>query len=186
MYVASTEICHGMENESLTAGRALDMLRESDEESLPDSFFEVFVADRERRFLGTIFLDALIRARPMTSVETIMHADRRQVKVDDDRETIARLFERYNLISAPVTDNLVGTDGDGSNDADEGNIIAGHTWGIELSDAATSGNRIAGNFIGTNAAGTAASANSRWIARCTCDFGARPLPVKMRLICVAE
>ncbi len=87
-----------------TAGQALDMLRESDEDDLPDSFFEVFVVDGERRFLGTIFLDALIRARPTTGVETIMQVDRRQVKVEDDRETVARLFERYNLVSAPVTD----------------------------------------------------------------------------------
>ncbi len=61
---------------------------------------------------------------------------------------------------APVTDNLVGTDGDGSNDADEGNIIAGHTWGIELSDAATSGNRIAGNFIGTDVTGMLGRGNT--------------------------
>lgn len=87
-----------------TAGQALDMLRESDEDDLPDSFFEVFVVDGERRFLGTIFLDALIRARPTTGVETIMQVDRRQVKVEDDREAVARLFERYNLVSAPVTD----------------------------------------------------------------------------------
>ena len=94
-----------------TAGQALDMLREGDADSLPDSFFEVFVVDDERRFLGTIFLDALIRARPATAVTAIMQVDRRQVKVDDDRETIARLFEHYNLVSAPVTDgggHLVG------------------------------------------------------------------------------
>lgn len=87
-----------------TAGQALDMLRDSDEETLPDSFFEIFVVDGDRRFLGTIFLDALIRARPATPVTAIMQADRRQVAVLDDREQVARIFERYNLVSAPVID----------------------------------------------------------------------------------
>ena len=87
-----------------TAGEALDMLRDTDEEALPDSFFEIFVVDAYQRFLGTIFLDALIRARPETGVTSIMQADRRQVAVRDDREEIAHLFERYNLISAPVVD----------------------------------------------------------------------------------
>ena len=87
-----------------TAGEALDMLRDSDEETLPDSFFEIFVVDAYRRFLGTIFLDALIRARPGTAVTSIMQADRRQVTVLDDREQVAHVFERYNLVSAPVID----------------------------------------------------------------------------------
>ena len=80
------------------------MLRDSDEEALPDSFFEIFVVDAARRFLGTIFLDALIRARPVTAVTSIMQADRRQVAVLDDREQVAHVFERYNLVSAPVID----------------------------------------------------------------------------------
>lgn len=90
---------------SSTAGQTLDMLRESDPEALPDSFFEVFVVDAQGRFLGTIFLDALVRARSTTSVEQIMEADRRQVNVRDDREQVARMFERYNLVSAPVVDD---------------------------------------------------------------------------------
>lgn len=87
-----------------TAGEALDLLRRSDEDTLPESFFEIFVVDEERRFLGTVFLDALIRAREATAVDVIMQADRRQVNVADDREAVARVFERYNLVSAPVVD----------------------------------------------------------------------------------
>ncbi len=46
-----------------TAGKVMDFLRETDGEELPDSFFEVFVVDPGYHLLGTVFLDALVRAR---------------------------------------------------------------------------------------------------------------------------
>ena len=88
-----------------TAGQTLDHLREGDQDSLPDSFFEVFVVDLAHRLLGNVFLDALARARSTVPLQDIMHADRRRVHVDDDEEEVARLFERYNLVSAPVVDD---------------------------------------------------------------------------------
>ncbi len=48
----------------------------------------------------------------------------------------------------------IGTDGDGTNDATEGNVIAGASINIDM-PALGSGTVIAGNKIGTNAAGTA-------------------------------
>jgi titin len=59
--------------------------------------------------------------------------------------------------------NFIGTDGDGVNDATEGNLISGNGGsGILLgaSGIATNNNVVAGNFIGTNAAGTAALGNT--------------------------
>lgn len=87
-----------------TAGRVLDFFRETDGDSLPDSFFEVFVVDPGHHLLGTVFLDALVRARPSARLEEIMQADRRRVKATEDGAEAARLFERYNLVSAPVVD----------------------------------------------------------------------------------
>lgn len=67
--------------------------------------------------------------------------------------------------------NLIGTDGDGSSDAAEGNLISGNTLsGILLSHAnranenppagtTTADNTIAGNLIGTSVTGSAALAN---------------------------
>ena len=56
--------------------------------------------------------------------------------------------------------NIVGTDGDGSNDATEGNLISGNTQiGVITENEGTTGNVIAGNLIGTNAAGTSAIPN---------------------------
>lgn len=87
-----------------TTGQVLDFFRETDPEALPESFFEVFVVDPAYRFLGTAFLDALVRAHADARVEDIMQADRRRVRVTEDGEEVARLFERYNLVSAPVVD----------------------------------------------------------------------------------
>jgi len=88
-----------------TAGQVLDFFRETDPDILPDSFFEVFVVDPGYRLLGTAFLDALVRARPGARLDEIMQADRRRVNVMEDGPDVARMFERYNLVSAPVVDS---------------------------------------------------------------------------------
>ncbi len=87
-----------------TAGRVLDFFRETDEEILPDNFFEVFVVDPAHHLLGTVFLDALVRANPSARLDEIMQADRRRMKATEDSIEAARLFERYNLVSVPVVD----------------------------------------------------------------------------------
>ena len=53
------------------------------------------------------------------------------------------------LIRTGTTDNLIGTDGDGQNDADEGNMIFENGGnGIEITGAGTALNIIAGNMVG--------------------------------------
>src|SRR5262249_42435287 len=58
--------------------------------------------------------------------------------------------------------NVVGTDGDGTNDAAEGNVLSGNHYGLLIEDlgGAPTGNVLAGNKFGTNAAGTAAVPNA--------------------------
>jgi magnesium transporter len=87
-----------------TAGQAIDVMRDSDEADLPDAFFEIFIVDPAHRLLGTIFLDTLLRAKSRALLEDIMTTDRRRIEVTERREDVARLFERYNLVSAPVVD----------------------------------------------------------------------------------
>jgi len=87
-----------------TAGRVFDYFRETDAQNLPDSFFEVFVVDPGHHLLGTVFLDALVRAKTTTPLDKIMETDRRRVKATEDGAEAARLFERYNLVSVPVVD----------------------------------------------------------------------------------
>ena len=87
-----------------TAGQTLDHIHDIDDQELPDSFFEVFVVDPAYRLLGNVFLDKLVRARRSARLEDLMDADRRRVLVTEDQEEVARFFERYNLVSAPVVD----------------------------------------------------------------------------------
>lgn len=87
-----------------TVGQMIDHLGDTPPDNLPDSFFEIFVVDPGHRLLGNVFLDALLKARRTTRLEDILDADRRRVQVGEDREEVARLFEHYNLVSAPVVD----------------------------------------------------------------------------------
>jgi magnesium transporter len=88
-----------------TAGQALDHVHDAPDEDLPDSFFEIFVVDPAFHLLGNVFLDALVRGRRSARLDELMQ-ERRAVDVMDDQEEVARLFERYNLVSAPVVDEM--------------------------------------------------------------------------------
>src|SRR5262249_12871793 len=64
------------------------------------------------------------------------------------------------VIKTGSQNNLVGTDGDGVNDAAEGNLISGNqVSGVVITGPGTSQNRVAGNLIGTDRTGTRALAN---------------------------
>jgi len=87
---------------SWTVGRVIDYLRETAE--LPERFFELYVVDPAYRLLGAVPLDRLLRAKRPISVSNIMDEERRRVSATEDQEEVARLFERYDLVAAPVVD----------------------------------------------------------------------------------
>ena len=63
-------------------------------------------------------------------------------------------------IEGGASSNRIGTNGDGTGDANERNIISGNLVdGISVQDTGTANNVIAGNWIGLNAAGSAAIPN---------------------------
>jgi magnesium transporter len=85
-----------------TVGQTIDHLRQT--ENLPERFFEVLVADPAHHFVGSVPLDRLLRTQRPVAVATLVDEDSRAVKATDDIEDVARLFQRYNLIAAPVID----------------------------------------------------------------------------------
>lgn len=85
-----------------TVGRVIDYMRET--EDLPETFSEIFVVDPAHRVLGSVELSRLLRTKRHVPVETIMQADRHVVLATADQEDVARQFERYDLMSAPVVD----------------------------------------------------------------------------------
>ncbi len=98
------------------------------------------------------------------------------VRIDQSTSTNNRIFGNYIgtdklgttdipntvgvLVDVGANNNFVGTDGNGSDDRHEGNLISGNAGvGVLISDPGTIGNVIAGNFVGTTATGNDPLAN---------------------------
>ena len=86
-----------------TVGQTIDHLRET--ENLPERFFEILVADPAHHFVGSVPLDRLLRTKRPVAVAELVDEDSRAVRATDDIEDAARIFQRYNLIAAPVIDD---------------------------------------------------------------------------------
>ena len=87
---------------SWTVGHAIDYMRETAD--LPDRFYELYVIDPAQRLLGAVPLDLLLRNHRPTPISKLMDPERRRVRATEDQEEVARMFERYNLVAAPVVD----------------------------------------------------------------------------------
>ena len=87
---------------SWTVGQTIDYMRET--EDLPERFFELYVVDRDQRLLGAVPLDRLARTKRPVPVSELMEPERHVVRATEDQEAVARRFERYNLVAAPVVD----------------------------------------------------------------------------------
>ena len=83
-------------------GQAIDYMRETAE--LPEQFYELYVVDEDQHFLGAVPLDRLLRSKRPVPISDLMDAERRRVHADEDQEEVARLFQRYDLVAAPVVD----------------------------------------------------------------------------------
>ena len=88
---------------SWTVGDAIDHLRETAD--LPDRFYELYVTDDGRKLLGAVALDRLLRTNRPVPVADLMDPAHRRVRATEDLEAVARMFERYNLVAAPVVDD---------------------------------------------------------------------------------
>jgi len=85
-----------------TVGHVIDYLRETAD--LPERFYELYVIDGARKFVGAVPLDRLLRSRRPVPIHELMDEERHRVRATDDQEEVAQLFERYNLVAAPVVD----------------------------------------------------------------------------------
>jgi magnesium transporter len=85
-----------------TVGQTIDYMRETAD--LPEEFYELFVVDPGYRLLGAVPLNRILRAKRGVKVRDLMDVERYRIRATEDREEAARLFERYNLVSAAVVD----------------------------------------------------------------------------------
>jgi magnesium transporter len=88
---------------SWTVGQAIDYMRETAE--LPERFYELYVVDDARHFQGAVPLDRLLRSKRPVPVSELMEGERHRVRATEDQEEVARVFQRYNLVAAPVVDD---------------------------------------------------------------------------------
>lgn len=84
-------------------GQVIDYMRDTDD--LPYSFSEIYVVDPMYRVLGAVELSRLLRSRRTVNVQDIIGEETRTVQATEDQEEVARQFERYDLMSAPVVDD---------------------------------------------------------------------------------
>jgi magnesium transporter len=85
-----------------TVGQTIDYMRETPD--LPDRFWELHVVDANGILKGGVALDRLLRTKRPVPVVEILDEELHPVRVTDDLADVARLFERYDLVSVPVVD----------------------------------------------------------------------------------
>ncbi|MGO4573671.1 magnesium transporter [Microvirga sp. 2TAF3] len=85
-----------------TVGQTIDFMR--DTADLPETFYEIFVIDPAGHLLGAVALDRLLRSKRPVTIQEIMDDEPDRVEATQHQEEVARLFERYNLVSAAVVD----------------------------------------------------------------------------------
>ncbi len=86
-----------------TLGDCQERLRQWSEEDLPAASY-LYVVDADRRLLGVVPIRDLVFRKPDRLVRDVMNPSVRFVTVDDDRETVARLFAQYHYLALPVLD----------------------------------------------------------------------------------
>lgn len=85
-----------------TIREALDLVREQAREV--DDFANVFVLSLDRQVVGVLNLRELLLARADSPVEKVMTPAPVIIRPHDDQEEVARAFQKYDLLSAPVVD----------------------------------------------------------------------------------
>ena len=85
-----------------TVGQTIDYLRETAD--LPDDFLEIYITDPTHKPIGVVHLAEVLRAQRSSAMENLLHEDFYIIQAETDREEVALLFERYNLVTAPVVD----------------------------------------------------------------------------------
>jgi magnesium transporter len=83
-------------------GQAIDYMRETTD--LPDHFYKLYVTDERHHYLGAVSLDRLLRSKRPVPIRDLMEPEPRPVRANEDQEEVARLFQRYDLVAAPVVD----------------------------------------------------------------------------------
>ena len=86
-----------------TIADAIDRVRQLGE-SLED-LANIFVINSRNQWVGQLSLQRLILADPHEQIGQVMDTSFHPIPVDMDQEDVARIFQKYDLLSAPVVDS---------------------------------------------------------------------------------
>ena len=89
-------------NKSFTVRDTINWVRLIAEEV--EDFHVIFVTDETDKLLGQISLSKLILASPRTKVENLMEPVEVTVTPYVDQEEVAKIFQKYDIVSLPVVD----------------------------------------------------------------------------------
>lgn len=90
---------------SFTAAQAIEQIRKTGVDK--ETVYTCYCTDRERHLLGSIPLLSLLLCNENELVGDIMEDDAQLISVNtlDDREEVADIVKKYDLLSVPVVDN---------------------------------------------------------------------------------
>ena len=86
----------------LTTGQAIDRLRELQPD--PALVYYLYVVDSEGKLDGNVSLRDLVVAAPDTPLTKVMNPNVLRVEADTDKEEVAALIAKYDLLALPVVD----------------------------------------------------------------------------------
>ncbi|MDR0223130.1 MAG: magnesium transporter [Oscillospiraceae bacterium] len=87
----------------MTVAQAFDRIRETGLDK--ETVYICYVTDSERRLKGVVSVKTLLLSQPEQVINDIMETNLIITRTDADQEEIARLFEKYDLLSIPVIDS---------------------------------------------------------------------------------
>ena len=87
----------------ITVDVVLRYLRRFDE--IPEITDNLFVVNRDDKFVGNLPLGMLLTSSPTTRVREVMNTEVRGIHVELTDSEVAQLFQRHDLVSAPVVDD---------------------------------------------------------------------------------
>jgi magnesium transporter len=93
-----------MAPEHWTVGEAIDHLRKTPEEDLPDDFYHIIVVDPRLHPVGNVTLGKLMRSKRATRLMDLLEETFKVFGATQVEGDVAYAFNQYHLISAPVVD----------------------------------------------------------------------------------
>ena len=69
-----------------------------------ETIYTSYVTDKNRRLLGTVSAKELLLASPDAVIRDVYRPHALSVETGDDRESVAQMFDRYDLLALPVVD----------------------------------------------------------------------------------